>query len=98
MHVSPAFQYLLTYNTSTGIGYATVKHLARKGAKVYLGSRSEEKGKNAVAKLQEEGIGSGEVIYLYVDIGTPELAKKSAEGFLEKESRLDVLGQYASSQ
>lgn len=79
-------------NASTGIGYSTARHLARKGAKVYVGSRSEERGKNAVAKLQEDGVGSGEVIYLHVDIGTPELAKKSAEGFLEKEARLDVLG------
>jgi NAD(P)-dependent dehydrogenase (short-subunit alcohol dehydrogenase family) len=69
-----------------------VKHLARKGAKVYLGARSEEKGKAAVAKLQEEGIGSGEVIYLHVDISTPLLAHQSAQGFLALESKLDVLG------
>ncbi|EDQ98500.1 uncharacterized protein LACBIDRAFT_299902 [Laccaria bicolor S238N-H82] len=27
-----------------GIGYATVKHLARRGAKVYLGTWTKEKG------------------------------------------------------
>jgi NAD(P)-dependent dehydrogenase (short-subunit alcohol dehydrogenase family) len=69
-----------------------VKHLARKGAKVYLGARSEERGKAAVAKLQEEGIGAGEVIYLHVDISTPLLAHQAAQGFLALESRLDVLG------
>jgi NAD(P)-dependent dehydrogenase (short-subunit alcohol dehydrogenase family) len=69
-----------------------VKHLACKGAKVYLGARSEERGKAAVAKLQEEGIGSGEVIYLHVDISTPVLAHQSAQGFLALESKLDVLG------
>lgn len=77
---------------STGIGYATAKQLARKGAKVYIGSRSEEKGENAVTKLKEEGIGSGEVVYLHVDLSTPQLAKKSAEKFIELEDRLDVLG------
>ncbi|KJA26759.1 hypothetical protein HYPSUDRAFT_1029410 [Hypholoma sublateritium FD-334 SS-4] len=86
-----AGKIIIVTGANTGIGYATAKHLARKGAKVFVGSRSEERGKNAVTKLQEEGIGSGEVIYLHVDIGTPELAKKSAEGFLGKETRLDVL-------
>ncbi|KAF9474416.1 NAD(P)-binding protein [Pholiota conissans] len=74
-----------------GIGYATVKHLARKGAKVYLGSRNEEKGRNAVAKLLEEGIGSGDVVYFACDLSTPLAAKNSAEGFLKVEERLDAL-------
>ncbi|KAF8191213.1 hypothetical protein BJ912DRAFT_306073 [Pholiota molesta] len=82
---------VIVTGANTGIGYSTVKHLARKGAKVYLGARSEERGKAAVAKLQEEGIGAGEVIYLHVDISTPLLAHQAAQGFLALESRLDVL-------
>lgn len=78
---------------SQGIGYATVQHLARKGGKVYLGSRSEEKGKAAVAKLNEQGIGTGQVVYFPCDFTTPQLAKQSAEGFLKLESRLDILGE-----
>ncbi|KAF8965855.1 hypothetical protein BDZ97DRAFT_1810018 [Flammula alnicola] len=83
---------VIVTGANTGIGYATVKHLARTGAKVYLGARSEEKGKAAVAKLQQEGIGSGEVAWFSCDLGTPALAKKSAEDFLLLENRLDVLG------
>ncbi|KAF8970393.1 hypothetical protein BDZ97DRAFT_1914695 [Flammula alnicola] len=81
-----------------GIGYATAKYLARKGAKVYLGSRSEEKGKNAVAQLKEEGLASGEVIYFHCDLATPALAKQSADGLLQQENRLDVLVNNAAWQ
>ncbi|KAF8956564.1 hypothetical protein BDZ97DRAFT_1907144 [Flammula alnicola] len=83
---------IIVTGANTGIGYGTAKHLARKGAKVYLGSRSEEKGKKAVAQLKEEGIGSGKIIYFHCDLATPALAKQSADGFLQQENRLDVLG------
>lgn len=43
-------------------------------------------------KLQQEGVGSGEVVYFFCDISTPLMAKKSAEEFLKLEERLDVLG------
>ncbi|KAF8150191.1 hypothetical protein B0H34DRAFT_679082 [Crassisporium funariophilum] len=82
---------IVVTGANTGIGFSTVKHLARKGAKVYLGSRSEEKGKTAVEKLQEEGVGSGEVVFFLCDLGTPVSAKESAEGFLKLEDRLDIL-------
>ncbi|CAA7264587.1 unnamed protein product [Cyclocybe aegerita] len=82
---------VIVTGANTGIGYSTVKHLARKGAKVYLGARSSEKGNAAVAKLKEEGIGSGEVIWLEVDLSSPAVSKKSAEGFLKLGERLDIL-------
>jgi len=71
-----------------------VKHLARKGAKVYLGARSEEKATVALQTLEEEGISPGQVVWLPFDASSPEKAKKSAETFLEKEERLDVLGKH----
>ena len=43
--------YLVT-GGNTGIGYWTVYHLALRGASVYLTSRSEEKGIDAIAKLR----------------------------------------------
>uniref|UniRef100_A0A8H7XNA4 NAD(P)-binding protein n=1 Tax=Psilocybe cubensis TaxID=181762 RepID=A0A8H7XNA4_PSICU len=75
----------------TGANCATVKHLAVKGAKVYLGSRSEEKGIEAVQKLTDEGIAAGQVIALQCDIGTPASARQAAENFLKLENRLDIL-------
>ncbi|KAF8970377.1 hypothetical protein BDZ97DRAFT_1914683 [Flammula alnicola] len=76
---------------NTGIGYHTVKFLARKGAKVYLGARNETKALEAITQLEREGLGSGEVLWLNVNLGDPRWAKKAAEDFLRRESRLDIL-------
>ncbi|KAG7446779.1 NAD-P-binding protein [Guyanagaster necrorhizus] len=76
---------------NTGIGYWTVLHLARKGAKIYLAARNETKALDAIKSITEAGIGSGEVIWLPFDLKDPRLAKKAAEDFLSREKRLDVL-------
>ncbi|RPD65672.1 NAD-P-binding protein [Lentinus tigrinus ALCF2SS1-7] len=78
---------------NSGIGFATVQHLARKGAKVYLTARNEERAKAALERLNAEGLapGNGTVVWLELDLSDPRKAKKSAESFLEKETRLDVL-------
>jgi len=83
---------------SRGIGFATVRHLLRANAKVYLGARSESKASEAIKILHEEGLGKGgegskgEVKWLEVDLSDPREAKRCAEGFLKIEERLDVLG------
>ncbi|KAI0073654.1 NAD-P-binding protein [Panus rudis PR-1116 ss-1] len=86
-----------------GIGYHTVRFLALRGAKVYLAARSEEKGRAAIEQLRQEvevGEGEGEyanvsgmgnVEFLELDLSDPKSAKRSAEEFLEREGRLDVL-------
>ncbi|KAF9003245.1 hypothetical protein BDQ17DRAFT_490193 [Cyathus striatus] len=76
---------------NAGIGISTVKLLANKGAKVYLGARTQEKFNAAYEVLKTQGIGEGEVVWLPCDLSTPQKSKESAEGFLKKESRLDVL-------
>lgn len=78
--------------SSRGIGYQTVKFLARKGATVYLGSRSEEAGKAAVAQVEKEGIGKGKVVSTWCDFGTPEKAKETGEKLLSQIDRLDIYG------
>ncbi|CAL1709029.1 unnamed protein product [Somion occarium] len=56
-------------------------------------ARSEEKAKAAIERLKKEGLApeNGEVIWLELDLSDPKKAKKSAEHFLNKEKRLDVL-------
>lgn len=76
---------------NTGIGYWTVLHLARKGAKVYLAARNEGKALETIKNMTEAGIGSGQVVWLPFDLKDPRLAKKAAEGFLSREKRLDIL-------
>lgn len=86
-----AGKVVLVTGGNTGIGYETVKQLARRGAKVYLGARDESKATGAIAKLQAEGLGQGQVVWLKVDFSDPRLAKKAAEEFIDCESRLDIL-------
>ncbi|KAG6811832.1 hypothetical protein H0H92_005629 [Tricholoma furcatifolium] len=77
-----------------GIGYGTVQHLARGGAKVYLAARNEERARIAIETLREGGFepGNGDVAWLELDLSDPRSAKHSAEKFLTMEKRLDVLG------
>ncbi|KAK2463807.1 hypothetical protein APHAL10511_004112 [Amanita phalloides] len=76
-----------------GIGFETVRCLARAGAKVYLACRNEEAGTDAIQRLKSDGFapGNGEVIWLKLDLSDPREAKKAAEEFLKLESRLDIL-------
>ena len=62
---------------------------------MYLGARSKEKAEKAIAKLYEEGIGSGQVEWLEINLSDPRWAKKSADDFLSRETRLDILGMFA---
>ena len=83
------------HHFSRGIGYATVKHLARAGAKVYLAARDEKAASDAIQRIKSEGLspGDGEIIWLKLDLSDPREAKKSAEAFLKLESRLDILSE-----
>ncbi|KAF9014141.1 NAD-P-binding protein [Cyathus striatus] len=76
---------------NTGIGYATVQSLARKGAKVYMAARDEGRAMDAIKKLETEGIADGSVHWLKLDLSDPRLARQSAEEFTRKETRLDIL-------
>ncbi|KAJ3528717.1 hypothetical protein NMY22_g9292 [Coprinellus aureogranulatus] len=66
---------------NAGIGFATIRHLLRaKASKVYLAARDEGRAKDAIKRLNDEGLGkegSG--------------VKISAEEFMKREDRLDVL-------
>jgi NAD(P)-dependent dehydrogenase (short-subunit alcohol dehydrogenase family) len=78
---------------NSGIGYATIKHLARRGAKVYMAARNESKAAAAIANLKVDGLspGNGQVMFLQLDLDDPRNAKKAAEEYLSKETRLDIL-------
>lgn len=84
---------ILITGGNAGIGRSTVKHLARRGAKVYMAARSQTKAEEAIAQLKAEGLGpgNGDIIWLKLDLKDPRNAKKAAEEFMKQEKRLDVL-------
>ncbi|KAI0305347.1 hypothetical protein B0F90DRAFT_1625138 [Multifurca ochricompacta] len=82
---------------NSGIGLYIALHLVRRGAKVYLAARSEEKAAHAITRMENEGMGEspGELVWLPIDLTDPHKAKAAAEWFLKRESRLDILGVYS---
>jgi hypothetical protein len=56
-----------------------------------MASRSEQKIAAALERLEKEGIGSGKVLSLKLDLGDPRMAKAAADKFLTLENRLDLL-------
>jgi NAD(P)-dependent dehydrogenase (short-subunit alcohol dehydrogenase family) len=85
---------LLTKPQSSGIGLYIALHLVRRGARVYLAARSEEKAEHAIARMEKEGMGEhpGQLVWLPIDLTDPRKAKAAAEWFVKRESRLDILG------
>ena len=71
---------------SSGIGAATAKLLASKGAKLVLGARREER----LAEIASE-IGGDNVIYQATDVTDKDQVKALIDLAVEKFGRLDVL-------
>lgn len=71
-----------------GIGFEICRQLARMGIKVILTARDEGKGKDAVRKLQYEGL---DVVFYSLDI-TDEQSIKRLAGWVERTfNRIDIL-------
>jgi len=79
---------------NTGLGFVTVRELARKGAHVYMLSRQESRALDAIEKIKSELGPSGidpKVDYINFDLQNLASAKKAAEEFMKRETRLDIL-------
>ncbi|XP_026164207.1 dehydrogenase/reductase SDR family member 13-like [Mastacembelus armatus] len=75
---------------NTGIGKATALHLARRGARVILACRNQDKAQAAITDIQQE-TGSTDVVYMHLDLASLKSVRCFAETFLKTESRLDLL-------
>ncbi|KAM9264956.1 LOW QUALITY PROTEIN: polyprenol dehydrogenase [Cariama cristata] len=73
-----------------GIGYQTVKHLARLGMHVIIAGNSESEGQEAVTKIQEETL-TGKVEFLYCDLASMKSIRQFVQRFREKNCPLHVL-------
>ncbi|KAG5743196.1 hypothetical protein H9Q70_014087 [Fusarium xylarioides] len=78
---------------NAGIGYYTVKHLASRGAKVYVGARSESRAKAAIKRLLQEtpSIPQENVIWLRLDLSNQAQVVDAAVEVRSMEQRLDIL-------
>ena len=80
----------LVTGANTGIGRATAEGLARRGGRVYVASRSAEKGAAAVAGLRAS-TGNDAVEYLPLDLADLDSVRACAASFLARGEPLHVL-------
>lgn len=79
---------IIVTGSNTGIGRVTAEVLARRGARVILACRSEEKTKPVVEGIRSAG---GEAEFLKLDLASLESVRDAAKSFLERNATLDVL-------
>ena len=79
----------LITGANKSIGFETARQLAQNGIYVYLGCRDLEKGKEAINKLNVEGIKNVEVIQL--DVTNDESVKAARAEIGKKIKTLDIL-------
>jgi NAD(P)-dependent dehydrogenase (short-subunit alcohol dehydrogenase family) len=75
---------------NTGIGRATAAGLARRGGRVYVACRSQEKGRRAVADIVA-ATGNDAVVFLPLDLADLASVRRCAEEFLALGEPLHVL-------
>jgi len=73
---------------SSGIGEATAKLLAEKGALVVLGARREDKLKSLADEIKEQG---GQAVYRVTDVVNPDDSKELVQLAKDTFGRLDVI-------
>jgi NAD(P)-dependent dehydrogenase (short-subunit alcohol dehydrogenase family) len=78
--------------SNTGIGKEVAQILYSKNAKVYIAARSQEKAEKAIEAIKKAAPNSGgELVFLRLDLADLTTIKASAEEFVSKETKLDVL-------
>ncbi len=81
---------VLITGASSGIGYETALGLAKKGAKIIITGRDEERTKRAVQKIIEQSNNS-KISYYVADARLVQNAHWLAENILDDYSSLDIL-------
>ena len=76
---------VLVTGANSGIGRATALELARRGGKVFVAARSEEKSKEVIDEIGDSAV------YLHLDLGDLSAVRASADAFLARDEPLHVL-------
>ncbi len=83
-------RHFLVTGASSGIGRATARALAQRGARVFLACRSERKTRAVIKQIVDE-TGNTALHYLPLDLGSLSSVRACAEGFLANGEPLHVL-------
>ena len=69
-----------------------MKALAQNGASVYLAARNQQKGSDAIERIDAARLllGNGKIELLELDLATPTIPKAVVEEFLKKELNILV--------
>ncbi len=81
-------QVALITGASRGVGYATARSLAERGAKVVLTARGEERLRDSERKLKDAG---HEVVAVAGDVGEWDDARKMVDTAISEFGRLDIV-------
>ncbi|KAI1099757.1 NAD(P)-binding protein [Jackrogersella minutella] len=83
---------IIVTGSNTGVGKETAQILYSKNAKVYMMGRSEEKVKGAIESIKKTVPKSdGDLTYIHLDLADLPSIKSTADEFLGKEQKLDIL-------
>jgi len=80
----------LVTGANTGIGWETARALAAKGARVILGCRNEDKGRDAESRIRQR-VRDADVRFEPLDLASLRQVRGFAEKLLADEARLDLL-------
>lgn len=76
---------------ASGIGFEIALHLAKRGARVILADRDEERGRMAEKTICEQVDGADKVAFLYVDMGQMDTVRALASEVRGRFQVLDLL-------
>jgi NAD(P)-dependent dehydrogenase (short-subunit alcohol dehydrogenase family) len=79
---------IVVTGSNTGIGRVTAEELARKGARVILACRSEEKTRPVIEGIRAAG---GKAEFLALDLGDLDSVRRAAKTLLDRDEATDVL-------
>jgi len=80
---------ILITGANKGIGYETARQLAEQGHRIFIGSRDETNGEEAVTKLQAGGLTNVEL--LLIDITDGNSVQQASKQLEQRIDALDVL-------
>ncbi len=80
-------QVIVITGASSGIGLATAKLAAQKGARVVLSARDEDALREAVEEIEAEG---GEAVYVVTDVSDPDAVRELADDVVERFGHFDT--------